>query len=308
MKTGKGRELNHRGIHVQLVEVQFFSSDTCSFCPVAFEYINRTLSDLKIPNVVKVINLSDPANATLAEKLDVRSVPTTIISGNRLVGVPLEEDLKTFLYTALTQIKNMERANPTFLAAIDPSLKALREFQQPISFFCFGLDHAGKTTILRKIQHESWETQPTTAVAFERIFLNDFSVSVWDAGGQKNVRPLWAKYIRNPSALVFVLESSAPDRFAEAKEEFWKVIGHPEVTSQPVLVLAHKKDLLDKKINPKEIEEYFNLPMLRQPCRVFLTTIYDDVSITKAFSWVLDQVLAKQVIRELPKRMTVTKK
>ncbi len=305
---GTNPELDHGRNHVQLIEVQFFSSDTCSFCPVAFEYINRTLADLKIPNVVKVINLSDPANAPLAERLDVRSIPTTIISGNRLVGVPLEEDLKTFLYTALTQIKNMERANPAFLAAIEPSLKALREFQQPISFFCFGLDHAGKTTILRKIQHESWETQPTTAVAFERIFLNDFSVSVWDAGGQKNIRPMWAKYIRNPSALVFVLEVSAADRFAEAREEFWKVIKHPEVTAQPILVLAHKKDLLDKRITPKEIEDSFDFGLLRQPYRIFLTTVFDEASITKAFSWVLDQVLAKQTVKELPQRMPVKKK
>jgi len=293
---------------MNLVEVQFFTSDTCSFCPVAFDYLNRMLSELKVPNVVKVINLSDPVNAPLADQLNVRSVPTTIISGNSLVGVPMEEDLKTFLYTALTQIKNMEKANPAFLSAIAPSLKALREFQQPISFFCFGLDHAGKTTILRKIQHDSTEILPTTAIAFERIFLNDFSVSVWDAGGQKNIRPLWAKYIRNPSALVFVLEVSAHERFNEAKEEFWKVISHPEISGQPVLILAHKKDLLNKKISPKEVDEYLDLAMLRQPFRIFLTTVYDEVSITKAFSWVLDQVLAKQMVRELPKRMPLIKK
>ena len=258
---------------------------------------------MKIPNVIKVINLSDPTNISVAEKWGVHSIPTTIISGNRLIGVPLEEDLKTFLYTALTQIKKMERANPALLSAIEPCLKDLREFQQPISFFCFGLDHAGKTTILRKIQHESEDPQPTTAVAFERIYLNDFSVSVWDAGGQKNIRPLWTKYIRNPSALVFVLEVSAAARFAEAREEFWKVIRHPEVTSQPVLVLAHKRDLLNKKVNPRKIEDYFNFKMLRQPYRIFLTTIFDEGSITKAFSWVLDQVIAKQVVKELPKRM-----
>ncbi len=55
-----------------------------------------------------------------------------------------------------------------------------------------GLDNAGKTTILYKLQlGEVQHTIPTIGFNVETVELRNFKLNVWDVGGQEKIRQLW---------------------------------------------------------------------------------------------------------------------
>ncbi len=69
------------------IEVVLFKSDTCAFCPRAEEVIRETIEDFG-PNTFKlnIINVSE--NPDLAEKYGIFALPTVMISGVSITGIP----------------------------------------------------------------------------------------------------------------------------------------------------------------------------------------------------------------------------
>jgi small GTP-binding protein len=58
-----------------------------------------------------------------------------------------------------------------------------------------GLDAAGKTTVLYKMQlGEAVTTIPTIGFNVERVQYKNLELSIWDVGGQDKIRTLWRHY------------------------------------------------------------------------------------------------------------------
>ena len=61
------------------------------------------------------------------------------------------------------------------------------------------------------------------------IEIEDVRVVIWDVGGhvlfllvlefQKSMRSMWSKYYRDCHGVIFLIDSSDPDRFKEVKDE-----------------------------------------------------------------------------------------
>ncbi|KAH3766961.1 ADP-ribosylation factor 1 [Pelomyxa schiedti] len=126
-----------------------------------------------------------------------------------------------------------------------------------------GLDAAGKTTILYKLRiGEVVTTLPTIGFNVETVeYKNSIKFTVWDIGGQDKIRPLWRHYYQKCDALVFVVDSSDSERFAEASEELHRVADDEALAGVPVLVLCNKCDLPGAK-DSSAIESAMSLPML----------------------------------------------
>ena len=61
-----------------------------------------------------------------------------------------------------------------------------------------GLDGAGKTTILHKLNTgEATPTEPTIGFNVETIEYKNVSYNIWDVGGQDKLRELWQYYFQN---------------------------------------------------------------------------------------------------------------
>jgi small GTP-binding protein len=87
-----------------------------------------------------------------------------------------------------------------------------------------GLDAAGKTTILYKLQlNETITTIPTIGFQVEHVIYKNLDFTVWDVGGQDKIRPLWRHYYQNTQGLIFVVDSNDRDRIEDAKEELTKM-------------------------------------------------------------------------------------
>jgi thiol-disulfide isomerase/thioredoxin len=69
------------------VEVVLFKSDTCAFCPRAEEVLRETLTNFGGGFfVLKVINVSE--NPEAAEEFGIFALPTTMIGGVSVTGIP----------------------------------------------------------------------------------------------------------------------------------------------------------------------------------------------------------------------------
>jgi small GTP-binding protein len=122
-----------------------------------------------------------------------------------------------------------------------------------------GLDNAGKTTILYKLKvGQVVQTTPTIGFNVETVSRKNVTFSVWDVGGQDQIRGLWRHYFLNTQAVIFVVDSNDNNRLKEARDELWKVLESPEVrhrhemvciahlsqlTAAVILVFANKQDL-----------------------------------------------------------------
>ncbi|KRH02913.1 hypothetical protein GLYMA_17G066400v4 [Glycine max] len=88
-----------------------------------------------------------------------------------------------------------------------------------------GLDNAGKTTILYRLQMgEVVSTIPTIGFNVETVQYNNIKFQVWDLGGQTSIRPYWRCYFPNTQAIIYVVDSSDVDRLVIAKEEFHAIL------------------------------------------------------------------------------------
>ena len=105
-----------------------------------------------------------------------------------------------------------------------------------------GLDGAGKTTILYRLQvGEVVTTIPSlccsrcstasfyllsdrvllAAIGFnvETVQYKNLKFQVWDLGGQTSIRPYWRCYYSNTDAIIYVVDSMDRDRIGISKQE-----------------------------------------------------------------------------------------
>eukprot|EP01100_Stratorugosa_tubuloviscum_P011371 TRINITY_DN506_c1_g5_i1.p1 TRINITY_DN506_c1_g5~~TRINITY_DN506_c1_g5_i1.p1 ORF type:complete len:181 (-),score=89.57 TRINITY_DN506_c1_g5_i1:163-705(-) len=124
-----------------------------------------------------------------------------------------------------------------------------------------GLDNGGKTTILYKLKMgEVVQTTPTIGFNVETVTCKNLSFSVWDVGGQDQIRGLWRHYFMHTQAVIFVVDSNDGTRLREAREELWKVLEASELENSILLVYANKQDLpnalsSDEVLNGLELQK-----------------------------------------------------
>lgn len=83
-----------------------------------------------------------------------------------------------------------------------------------------GLDGAGKTTILYRLQvGEVVTTIPTIGFNVEQVTYKNLKFQVWDLGGQTSIRPYWRCYYSNTDAIIYVVDSADRDRIGISKDE-----------------------------------------------------------------------------------------
>ena len=79
---------------------------------------------------------------------------------------------------------------------------------------------AGKTTLLERLKTtytdlpglDADKILPTVGLNVGRLEALKSSLMFWDLGGQTGLRSIWDKYYADSHAILFVVDSSAPDR------------------------------------------------------------------------------------------------
>jgi thiol-disulfide isomerase/thioredoxin len=89
------------------IEVVLFKSDSCAFCPRAEEVVRETIKDFGSDVfTLKVINVSE--NPDAAEEFGIFALPTVMIGGVSVTGIPEPEMLMKMVLGAKVMTKKKD--------------------------------------------------------------------------------------------------------------------------------------------------------------------------------------------------------
>ena len=98
-----------------------------------------------------------------------------------------------------------------------------------------GLDGAGKTTIMERIQgKENSTTVPTIGYNYADLELktwsmNNVTLKAWDLSGQKKMRKVWKYYYDSTWGVIFVIDWTDTDRLEVVRDELHFILAAPEL-------------------------------------------------------------------------------
>lgn len=118
-----------------------------------------------------------------------------------------------------------------------------------------GLDNAGKTTILKRLNGENIDTiEPTLGFNINTLEHRGYTLNFWDVGGQKSLRSYWRNYFECTDGLVWVVDSADKLRLANCKSELRTLLQEERLAGATLLVLANKQDV-PGALSSKEIKD-----------------------------------------------------
>ncbi len=136
------------------------------------------------------------------------------------------------------------------------------------SLLVLGLSKVGKTTIIERITTKKFvNTKPTLTAKLLDLIMESYKFKALDVSGQKKLRTQWWSYIKNPTAVIFVIDiNETGDRLEETRVEFKTTVtkilelekNAPTKTILPILIYANKIDLC-KNPSVQKVEELLNL-------------------------------------------------
>ncbi|XP_039262834.1 ADP-ribosylation factor-like protein 1 [Styela clava] len=151
-----------------------------------------------------------------------------------------------------------------------------------------GLDGAGKTTILYRLQvGEVVTTIPTIGFNVETVVYKNLKFQVWDLGGQTSIRPYWRCYYSNTDAIIYVVDSVDRERIGISKQELISMLEEEELKKSLLLVFANKQDC-EQAMSPAEIAQELGLSKLRdRKWQIFKTSALKNIGLDTAMEWLV---------------------
>jgi ADP-ribosylation factor-like protein 2 len=123
-------------------------------------------------------------------------------------------------------------------------LKKLKAKEKQVRILILGLDNAGKTTILQRINGEDYlKIQPTLGFNIKTIEHKGYKLNVWDVGGQSSIRSYWRNYFEQTDGLIFVIDSVDQQRMELAAKELHSLLKEERLQGASLLIYANKQDL-----------------------------------------------------------------
>lgn len=160
-----------------------------------------------------------------------------------------------------------------------------------VRMLILGLDNAGKTTILYRLQlDEIVETIPTIGFNIETVQYKNIKFQVWDLGGQTSIRPYWRCYYPNTNAVIFVVDSADRDRIGDAKQELYLMLEEEELKGVTLLVFANKQDL-PGAMALDEITEALGLSSIHnRQWTIIKSSAVKGIGITEGLDWLVSSI------------------
>jgi len=161
-----------------------------------------------------------------------------------------------------------------------------------------GLDNAGKTTFLEQTKtkfnpdyHMMNPTKITSTVGLNigKIDIGGVRMNFWDLGGQEELQALWDKYYAECHGVVYVIDSSDPDRLQESWRSFDKILDSETLNGIPLLIVCNKQDIEDC-LSVADIKTVFHESVEKighSDCTVMSVSALDGTNVQKSISWLL---------------------
>lgn len=164
------------------------------------------------------------------------------------------------------------------------------------SIVLLGLDNAGKTTLLHRLQTDTIRSFPPTDRPTESaaaIQLGGIQFRVSDLGGHEAVRHLWSDYLTENAAVLFVIDAADAERLEEAAYELDALLETLDA-GIALCVLLNKCDL-PEALSTTEILQRLEWERLQQERKavdaesvmsIFRISVFKGEGYPEAFRWV----------------------
>lgn len=131
------------------------------------------------------------------------------------------------------------------------------------NFILRGLDNAGKTTIIKRLNGENIDlVAPTLGFKITTFSYNPYTLNIWDVGGQRSLRSYWKNYFEATDGLVWVVDCADSEKLKTCKEELHELLKEERLSGASLLVLANKQDLAGA-LSSDQIEKLLELNMIK---------------------------------------------
>jgi len=123
-------------------------------------------------------------------------------------------------------------------------LKKVKQKEQELRILILGLDNAGKTSVMKKISGEDvHRTDPTVGFNIKSLEYNNYTLNIWDVGGQKSIRAYWRNYFEQTDGIIWVVDSVDSWRLEECRQQLRDILSQEKLAGASLLILANKQDL-----------------------------------------------------------------
>ncbi|KAJ8595055.1 ARF/SAR superfamily [Rhizopogon salebrosus TDB-379] len=170
-------------------------------------------------------------------------------------------------------------------------IRKSRQKEREMRILFLGLDNAGKTTILKKINGEDISSvSPTLGFNIKTFIHRKYTLNIWDVGGQRTLRPYWRNYFEQTDAIVWVVDSGDRMRMRDCKEELHNLLLEDRLSGASLLVLANKQDINGSMLD-LEISEALDLPGIKSHnWKIWPCSAVTGLNLIEGLDWVVEDV------------------
>jgi GTP-binding protein SAR1 len=150
-----------------------------------------------------------------------------------------------------------------------------------------GLDNSGKTTLLHMLRDDKLvQHMPTQKPTMEELQMGGLMFQAFDLGGHEVARRLWREYSSATDGVVFLVDASDRDRFAECRIALDAIRNEDEaLTTVPILVLGNKIDR-PGAASADELRIALDIyTTARRPQELFMCSIVRRQGFKEGFEW-----------------------
>ena len=80
------------------------------------------------------------------------------------------------------------------------------------------------------------DTVPTVGFTTDQVHINDSLITLYDVGGGARIRNIWRNYFADVYGVVYVVDSSQPERLEESRTALETVFKDPLISGKPCLM------------------------------------------------------------------------
>ncbi|ODQ77135.1 hypothetical protein BABINDRAFT_169477 [Babjeviella inositovora NRRL Y-12698] len=170
-----------------------------------------------------------------------------------------------------------------------------------------GLDNSGKSSILNSLLKKSIDDiPPTMGFNIETLLYRNFTMNIWDIGGQSTLRPFWFNYFEKTDSLVWVIDGTTyKQRLYEIAEEFLNILKQDNlIIGCNFLIMINKIDLLfgaediDKTRRASKLQEVTDeiihilklKEMTNHSWKIIPVSAKTGENVDTAIDWVVDEI------------------
>jgi ADP-ribosylation factor-like protein 13B len=163
------------------------------------------------------------------------------------------DDVFAFLRQQIDDIEAVEKRKSTYdpTAVVHGGSAAAAGNQAPgstgpkkVTIGVFGLDNAGKTSLIACIGGESIrDTTPTVGFTPTNLETPEHQVCIFDLGGGATFRGIWPHYFHDCHGIIYVVDANDKTRLAESAAAFKELVNHEYIRGKPIVVYCNKRDV-----------------------------------------------------------------